>query len=162
MAQKPSTVPVTSWATAVGATAEATKVAWEDLLHRGLATVAGGKGTVSPLALRRASNPVQRRLAAHLSGFSLTENSFIVRRAGEPQSRATILNSRIAVEQVAHYFRDGWGVTDLQRDLPQLTREEIEAAIQYYLNHREEIEEDMRRSRDLYEANASKQESVAP
>lgn len=30
--------------------------------------------------------------------------------------------------------------------------EEIEAAIQYFLNHRAEIEQDMRRSRDLYEA----------
>src|SRR5207248_11220792 len=112
------------------------------------------------LALRRANSPVQRRLAAHLSGFSLTENSFIVRRAGEPQGRASILNSRIAVEHIAHYFKDGCGVTDIQRDLPQLTREEIEAAIQYYLNHREEIEQDLRRSREIYEAHAVKQESV--
>src|SRR5881628_1515032 len=137
MAKKTSTVPVTSWAAAIGATAEETGAAWEDLLRRGLAVVRGGKRTVSPLALRRANSEVQRRLAAHLSGFSLTENSFIVRRAGEPRGRVGILNSRIAVEHIAQYFKDGCGVTDIQRDLPQLTREEIEAAIQYYLNHRE-------------------------
>ncbi len=160
MAKKKSTDPPASWAAAVGATAEEIKAAWDDLLRRGLAVVRGGKRTVSPFALRRASSDVQRRLAAHLAGFSLTENSFIVRRAGEPQSRASILNSRIAVEHIADYFRDGCGVTDIQRDLPQLTREEIEAAIQYYLNHREEIEQDLRRNRETYEAHAVKQESV--
>jgi hypothetical protein len=51
-------------------------------------------------------------------------------------------------------------VTDIQRDLPQLTREEIEAAIQYYLNHREEIERDTRRSHEIYSANAPQQESA--
>jgi uncharacterized protein (DUF433 family) len=64
------------------------------------------------------------------------------------------------VEHVAQYFKDGCGVTDIQRDLPQLTREEIEAAIQYYLNHREEIEQDLRRSRDTYGAHAINRESV--
>jgi len=52
----------------------------------------------------------------------------------------------------------GWGVTEIERDLPLLTREEIEAAIQYYLNHRAEIEQDLRRSRAQYEANAPKPE----
>lgn len=160
MAKKSSAVPLASWAAAVGAMAEETKAAWDDLLRRGLAAVQGGKTTVSPLALRRANSHVQRKLAAHLSGFSLTENSFIVRRAGEPPSRPSILNSRIAVEQIAQSFKEGCGVTDIQRDLPQLTREEIEAAIQYYLNHRAEIEEDLRRSREIYEAHAVHQEPV--
>jgi hypothetical protein len=39
-------------------------------------------------------------------------------------------------------------------------REEIEAAIQYYLNHREEIDRDMRRGQEIYEAHAPKQESI--
>ena len=41
-------------------------------------------------------------------------------RAGEPAGHPSILNSRIAVEHIAHYFKDGCGVTDIQRDLPQL------------------------------------------
>jgi uncharacterized protein (DUF433 family) len=110
--------------------------------------------------MRRATSPVQRRLAAHLDGFALTENSFIVRRAGDPPGSPSILNTRITVEVIAAYFKEGWGVTDIQRDLPQLTREEIEAAIQFYLNHREDIEQDMRRSREIYAANAREKESL--
>jgi uncharacterized protein (DUF433 family) len=64
------------------------------------------------------------------------------------------------VEQIANYFRAGWGVTAIERDLSLLTREEIEAAIQYYLNHRAEIEADWQRSRELYEAHAPRQETL--
>jgi hypothetical protein len=53
-------------------------------------------------------------------------------------------------------------VTDIQRDLPQLSREEIEAAIQYSLNHRDEIERDVRRSREIYAANAADRASASP
>jgi len=160
MAKKTSTDTVGSWSAAIGAQAEETKVAWEDLQRRGLAVTRGTKRTISPLAMRRAGNDVQRRLAAYLSSFLLTDNAFIVRRAGEPPGNPTILNTRVSVEQIAHSFKEGSGVTDIQRDLPQLTREEIEAAIQYYLNHREEIERDMRRSREIYEARAAEQESI--
>jgi uncharacterized protein (DUF433 family) len=110
--------------------------------------------------MRRASGPVQRKLAAHLAGFLLTENSFIVRQAGDPPGNPSILNTRITVGHIAQYFKEGWGVTDIQRDLPQLTRDEIEAAIQYYLNHREEIERDLRRSRDHDAGRAPEQESA--
>lgn len=161
MAKKPNPFPLTSWSDAVGATAAETKSAWDELLRRGLVVVQGGKWTVSPFAMRRANSHVQRRLTAHLSGFSLTENSFIVRRTGDPEGCPTILNSRIAVEHVDHYFKEGWGVTDIQRDLPQLIREEIEAAIQFYLNHREEIEADIRRSQAIYQAHTNKHESVS-
>jgi uncharacterized protein (DUF433 family) len=160
MAKKTTSPPFELWTAAVGATSDEVKVAWEDLLRRELATVKGGKSMVSPLAMRRANSPVQRRLAAHLAGFLLTENSFIVRRAGDPPGNPSILNTRITVEDIANYFTEGWGVTDIQRDLPQLTREEIEAAIQYYLNHREEIARDRARSRDIYASSAPEWESV--
>ena len=51
-------------------------------------------------------------------------------------------------------------MTEIERDLSILTREEIEAAIQYYLNHREEIERDRQRSRVLYEAHAPKRQTM--
>jgi uncharacterized protein (DUF433 family) len=160
MAKKAGSLPLDSWSVAIGATSEQVKIAWDDLLRRELAAVKGGKPTVSPLALRRANSAVQRKLAAHLAGFLLTENSFIVRHAGDPLGSPIILNTRVTVEHIANYFKEGWGVTDIQRDLPQLLREEIEAAIQYYLNHREEIERDMRHSQEIYAAHAPKQESM--
>jgi uncharacterized protein (DUF433 family) len=160
MPKKATSPPLESWATAVGTTLEEVAAAWTDLERRGLATMKSGKIVVSPLAMRRAARPAQRKLAAHLAGFELTENSFIVHRAGKPPGSPTILNTRITVEHIADYFKEGSGVTDIQRDLPQLTRDEIEAAIQYYLNHREDIEKAMRRSRDIYAANAPQQESV--
>ncbi len=154
MAKESSSPPLATWATAIGASVEQTDAAWDDLLRRGLAAVKGAKYSFSPLALRRANSDTQRRLAAHLSGYLLTENSFIVRRAGDPPGQPSILNTRITVEQIAHYFKDGCGVIDIQRDLPQLTREEIESAIQYYLNHRSEIEAGLRNSREIYDAHA--------
>lgn len=149
------------WATATGASADEVAATWQDLVRRGLAAESAGQITLSPLALRRSTSDTQRRLAAHMSGYLLTENSFIVRRAGSPAGPPglpCILNTRITVEQIASYFKDGWGLTEIERDLPILTREEIEAAIQYYLNHRAEIEQDLRRSRELYETNAPKPE----
>ncbi len=145
MARKANNLPLESWAEAVGVGTEEVKTAWDDLQRRGLAAVKGGNSVVSPLAMRRANSPVQRRLAAHLAGFLLTENSFIVQKADDPPGSPSILNTRITVEQIAHYFKEGWDVTDIQRDLPQLLREEIEAAIQSYLNHREELERALRR-----------------
>jgi uncharacterized protein (DUF433 family) len=160
MAKKATSPVLASWAAAVGATVEEVKSAWEDLQRRGLAALKKGSYTVSPLALRRANSSVPRRLAAHLAGFVLTENSFIVRSAGEPPGSPSILNTRITVEQIALYFKEGGGVSEIQRDLPQLTRDEIEAAIHYYLNHRDEIEGDLRRSEQIYTAHAPKQESI--
>jgi uncharacterized protein (DUF433 family) len=143
-----------SWAVAIEMSEEEVKAAWQELHRRGLVSARRGHITVSPLAMRRATSDAQRRLAAHLSGYVLTENSFIVRRAGDPPGLPCILNTRITVEQIANYFREGWGVTEIVCDLSLLTRHEIEAAIQYYLNHRAEIEADQRRSRELYETHA--------
>jgi uncharacterized protein (DUF433 family) len=142
------------WAAALEMSVAEAKAAWQELHRRGLVSARRGHVTVSPWAMRRATSEDQRRLAAHLSGYVLTENSFIVCRAGDPPGLPCVLNTRITVEQIANYFRDGWGVTEIERDLELLTRQEIEAAIQYYLNHRAEIEASRQRSRALYEAHA--------
>ncbi|HEV2666034.1 MAG TPA: DUF433 domain-containing protein [Blastocatellia bacterium] len=146
------------WAAAITASVEETAAAWHDLVRRGLAKIEAGAVTISPLAMRRATSDTQRRLASQLSGYLLTENPFIVRRAGAQTGLPCILNTRIAVEQIAGYFKDGWGVTEIEHDLPILKREEIEAAIQYYLNHRAEIERDLQQGRELYESSAPKPE----
>jgi len=149
-----------AWADATSASTDELRAAWEDLHRRGLVSKTRGRLTVSPLAMRRASSDVQRRLASHLSGHLLTENSFIVRRAGNPNGSPSILNTRISVEQIAAYFKEGWGVLDIENDLKILTRDEIEGALRYYLNHREEIEEGLKHSRDLYELQAPEREAV--
>jgi uncharacterized protein (DUF433 family) len=151
-------VQVEEWAAATGCSAEAIATAWQDLLRRGLAREDDGQITLSPLAMRRAISAAQRRLAAYLAGYLLTENSFIVRRMGDVPGLPCILNTRIAVAQIANYFKEGWGVTEIERDLPVLTRAEIEAAIQYYLNHHAEVEQSLHCSREQYEANAPKPE----
>lgn len=145
-------------AAAIGATSEELAMAFRELQRRGLISDDGK--TVSPLAMRRATTDTERHLASHLAGYMLTENSFIVRRAGSQPGLPTILNTRISVEQIASYFKEGWGVAEIERDLPILTRAEIEAAIQFYLNHRAEIERDLQHSREIYEANASKPEMI--
>ena len=149
-----------AWASAVGVGVADIKGAWQELRRRGLVSVKRDKVVVSPLAMRRAASDAERSLAAHLSGYLLTENSFVVRQAGDPPGLPCILDTRITVEHIANYFREGWGVTEIERDLDLLTRAEIEAAIQYYLNHRAEIERDLGRSRDLYEKHAPKRDTV--
>jgi uncharacterized protein (DUF433 family) len=148
------------WAKIFGATPQEVEAAWNDLKRRNLAAMRQGKAKISAEAMTRAHSDVQRRLASHLSGYMLTENSYIVRRAGPPPGLPMILNTRILVEYIANYFRGGWGVAEIQRDLPQLTVEQIEAAIQYYLNHREEIERDIQRSIKIYEKNVRRQERL--
>jgi uncharacterized protein (DUF433 family) len=146
------------WAAQTRATPAEIETAWLDFARRGLVAEAQGAVTLSPLALRRATSDVQRRLAAHLAGYLLTENPYIVRRAGDPPGLPCVLNTRITVEQIATYFKEGWGVTEIESDLNVLTRAEIEAAIQYYLNQRAEIERDMQRSRALYTTHAPQPE----
>lgn len=149
-----------AWASATGMSVEAVKAAWEELRRRGLVSLKRDKVAVSAFAMRRAASDAERRLSAHLAGYLLTENAFIVRRAGPPPGLPSILDTRITVEQIANYFKEGWGLTEIERDLDILTRPEIEAAIQYYLNHRAEIERDLRRSRELYEKHAPKRDTV--
>src|SRR5215831_5283158 len=90
-----SEIDFQQWAAATGDTEEDVKAAWMELLRRGLVSRKSGNATALPLAMRRATSDTERRLAAHLSGYLLTENSFIVRRAGEPPGLPSILNTRI-------------------------------------------------------------------
>src|SRR2546427_2686569 len=112
-----------AWASAVGVGVADIKGAWQELRRRGLVSVKRDKVVVSPLAMRRAASDAERSLAAHLSGYLLTENSFVVRQAGDPPGLPGILDTRITVEHIANYFREGWGVTEIERDLDLLTRE---------------------------------------
>jgi uncharacterized protein (DUF433 family) len=138
------------WAKVIGATPEEVEAAWNYFKLRNLVAIQRGKLDIAIETMSRAHTDVQRRLASHLSGYVLTDNSYIVRYAGDPPGSPMILDTRIYVEYIANYFRAGWGVTEMLNDLPQLTLEEVEAAIQYYLNHREEIEREIQESIAIY------------
>jgi len=153
-------IDVATWASSTGLSVGEVKAAWDELRRRGLLSMKRDRVDVHPLAMRRAASDAERRLIAYLAGYVLTENSFIVRRAGDPPGLPSILDTRITVEQIANYFKEGWGVTEIERDLDLLTRSEIEAAIQYYLNHREEVERDIRHSQELYEKHAPRRDTV--
>jgi uncharacterized protein (DUF433 family) len=146
------------WAKIIGATPEEVEAAWNDLKRRSLVSKRNGKVEASAEAMVRARTDVQRRLTSHLSGYELTENSYIVRRGGKPYGSPMILDTRIYVQYIANYFRAGWGVAEIQRELSQLTPEQIEAAIQYYLNHRAEIESEIQKSIATFEHNFRLQE----
>lgn len=77
------------WATVLGVSVEDIQTAWQDMERRGLVTLEEGRITVSPLAMRRATTPLPRCLAAHLSGYLLTDNTYIVRREGDPPGNRT-------------------------------------------------------------------------
>ncbi|MCI0353077.1 MAG: hypothetical protein L0Z53_26960, partial [Acidobacteriales bacterium] len=87
-----------------GTSAQEAKAAWEELRRRGLVSMKRDKVAISALAMRRAASDGERRLTAHFAGYILTENSFIVRRAGDPPGLPSILDTRITVEQIASYF----------------------------------------------------------
>jgi len=146
------------WAKITGATPEEVEAAWNDLKRRSLVSRRNGKVNISVEAMIRARTDIQRRLASWLSGYELTENSYIVRRSGKPFGSPMILDMRIYVQYIANYFRAGWGVAEIQRELSQLTPEQIETAIQYYLNHREEIESEIKKNMDIFEHNLRLQE----
>lgn len=109
-----------------------------------------GEVYISPLAMKRATGDVQRKLASYLSGYELTENSYIVRYKGTPKSVPYILNTRISVDCIAIYFKNGFGIYEIAKDLPFLTYDEIEAAIHYYLAYRSEIDAYIKRADDIY------------
>lgn len=148
------------WAKVIGTSEEEVKKAFKELKRKGLVREEKGRIIPSPLAMRRATSDVQRKLASILSGYFLTENPFIVKRAGKPEGKPQILNTRILVEYIANYFNEGWSLNEIQREFPFLTREEIEAAVQYYLNHKEEIDRDRKESERLYIERAPRGEVV--
>lgn len=56
------------------------------------------------------------------------------------------LGTRMPVYAIASAFRAGQGLNAILQDYPFLTLEEIEAALHYYLSHKQEIDEGLERS----------------
>jgi len=137
---------------ATGASVEEIKRALAHFEKFGLVVISdSGEVYISPWAMKRATSDIQRRLASYLSGYELTENSYIVRYKGTQKSAPYILNTRISVDCIAIYFKNGFGISEIEKDYPFLTYNEIEAAVHYYLDHRAEINAYIKRADEIYQ-----------
>jgi uncharacterized protein (DUF433 family) len=59
--------------------------------------------------------------------------------------------SRVSVRLVIEGLQQGATFDDLLRMWPHLRREQVEAAVAYYLNHPTPVDEDMRRHQEAWE-----------
>jgi uncharacterized protein (DUF433 family) len=66
----------------------------------------------------------------------------IVKPAGEPARLESQPRTRVAMI-VADYLWRGWSAEEIVRQYSYLTLAEVHAALAYYFDHREEIEEEL-------------------
>jgi uncharacterized protein (DUF433 family) len=60
-----------------------------------------------------------------------TDSSSIITDPGILSGKPVIAGTRISVQLILEKLRDGWTIDDLLDDYPQLTREQIGAALDY-------------------------------
>ncbi len=60
-----------------------------------------------------------------------TDSSSIITDPGILAGKPVIAGTRISVQLILEKLRDGWTIDDLLDDYPQLTREQIGAALDY-------------------------------
>lgn len=75
----------------------------------------------------------------------------ITKTPGFCGGKACIAGHRIRVLDIAIYHDDGRTPAEIVEMFPSITEADVHAAIAYYLDHREEIEEDLRRGREKEE-----------
>jgi uncharacterized protein (DUF433 family) len=66
----------------------------------------------------------------------------IVKEPGKPARLERHVRTRVALI-VADYLWRGWSAEEIARQYPYLTLSEIHAAMTYYFDHRDEIEEEL-------------------
>ena len=80
------------------------------------------------------------------------QTTYIVQAEGICGGKPRIAGTRIKVEHVVgEYIHGGWSVEDVFEAHPHLTRAQIHAALSYYYDHRNEIEQDIREGLDFAE-----------
>ena len=65
-----------------------------------------------------------------------THSDFITTDPGVLAGKPVITGTRISVQLVLEKLRDGWTIDDLLDDYPQLTHEQIGAALDYSVRSR--------------------------
>lgn len=67
----------------------------------------------------------------------------IMKSRGVLGGKARIAGTRIAVSHMVALVKLGYTVEEVLREYPQLTREQVEAALKYYEEHRDEIDREL-------------------
>ena len=70
----------------------------------------------------------------------------IVRRSGVRGGDPTIAGSRIGVQTIVEYDHAGQSVEEILEAFPHLTVEKVQAALNYYRDHKQEIDKDIEES----------------
>ena len=60
-----------------------------------------------------------------------------------------IKGTRIAVRAIAGYYQLGMGVDEILQSLPHLSQSQVHAAPNFYFDHQEAIDRDLRRNSDV-------------
>ncbi len=80
----------------------------------------------------------------------------ITKTLGVCGGKACIAGHRIRVLDIAIYYDDGRTPTEIVEMFPSITEADVYAAIAYYLDHREEIEEDSRRAHEIADSHRAR------
>jgi len=82
--------------------------------------------------------------AGNVSVLSLEEGAAVIMKTrGVLGGKARIAGTRIAVSHMVALVKLGYTVEEVLREYPQLTREQVEAALKYYEEHRDEIDREL-------------------
>lgn len=82
-----------------------------------------------------------------VSAVQQTEHLYIVRVAGVCRGRPVIKSTRISVCHIAQLYKAGDTVEEILQAHPHLKAAAVYNAISYYLNHRQEIEQEIAENR---------------
>jgi uncharacterized protein (DUF433 family) len=79
--------------------------------------------------------------------FELTAHPYIVRVKGVCGGRPVITGSRISVRHIAQLYKAGDSVEEILQAHPHLNPAAVYDAISYYLDHQQEIEQEIAENR---------------
>lgn len=84
---------------------------------------------------------------SQFSEMQPTEHPYIVRVVGLCGGRPTIRGTRIPVQLIAALFKAGDAVEEILQNYPHLPAAAVYDAISYYLDHQEDIEQEIANNR---------------
>ena len=80
----------------------------------------------------------------------------ITKTPGICGGKACIAGHRIRVLDIAIYHDAGQSAAEIVELFPSITEADVHAAIAYYLDHREEIEDDSRRAHEIADSHRAR------